>query len=125
VTTAIQIDDARRRLSAVITGVLTFEEAADGFARFRADLDRYDRVLVDITQAEVRWSSAQVQRLAETVREARRASLIRARMAIVTSSSMIYGMARMFEMFCQLDRPQLVRVFRSATEAARWVDECS
>jgi hypothetical protein len=123
--TAIHTNDTRRRLDAVVTGVLTFEEAADGFQRLRAGVDRYDRVVIDLTQAELRWSKPQVQRLADAVREARRRSVIRARMAIITNNQVIYGMARMFEMFCQLERPQLVRVFRSADEATRWVDDDS
>ena len=66
-------------------------------------------------------SSEAVRQLSQMVQESD-AAFAGARWAIIASTDVVFGMARMYELL-RGDASYEIRVFRSAEEAQRWVEE--
>src|SRR5208283_4961352 len=114
-----KIDKEHRLVMSMISGVFTMAEALAQRENLRKhpDFDPSFSQLVDFTQvARIELKQEDMQSLAQ-------ASIFSSdsRRAFVTSSDVVFGMARMFEALRDSIGDNGIRVFRNLDEALDWV----
>jgi hypothetical protein len=114
-----EIDKERRLITSTASGVITLPEVWAHQQRLETDPD-FDAgfaQLLDVTQVtKLELSSDDVRRVADS-----NSFSPNPRVAIVATSSLIYGMARMFQIFREMKGEEKTRVFRDRDEALAWV----
>jgi hypothetical protein len=114
-----EIDKERRLITSTASGVITLPEiwAHQEKLDKDPDFDPSFAQLLDVTQVtKLKLSSEDVQRVAES-----NTLSTNPRLAIVATSSLVYGMARMFQIFREMKGEEKTRVFRDRDEALAWV----
>ena len=118
-TSYYEIDKERRLVTSTASGVITLPEIWAHQERLASDPD-FDpsfAQLLDITQvSKVKLSSEEIRRAA-----GRSVLAINTRLAIVVSSSFVYGLARMFQILREVNGDEGIHVFRERDEALAWV----
>jgi hypothetical protein len=113
-----EIDKERRLIISTASGVITLPEVWAHQERLAKDPD-FDpsfAQLLDVTQVtKLKLSSEDVRRVAES-----NTLSTNPRLAIVATSSLVYGMARMFQIFREMKGEEKTRVFRDRDEALAW-----
>jgi hypothetical protein len=101
------------------TGPVTLEDILAGIEKRLAHPDYCERMsrIIDLSNARVRLSGDEIQVVAELLR----ARPYTGRCAIVAPSHLEYGSARVYEALT--DQIRAIRVFRSADDARRWIQE--
>jgi len=113
-------DDARRRLTATATGVLTAAEVMAFVDTQRAgDLRQY-ALLFDARQASTRARPADAVQLAERVALDAEATGSRGPAAIVAGDG-LFELATLYETYCHGAGVHVIRVFRERDDAERWL----
>lgn len=110
---SFHIDPARRLIRVSLSGPVSVQRLALARGRVAAD-PAYDpgfALLVDLSDADL------TPLVGDTLRQHARHPPTAGRMAIVVSSDLAYGMARMYE----LASPGEVVVFRSRADAEAWL----
>jgi hypothetical protein len=114
-----EIDKERRLITSTASGIITLEEVWAHQEKLDKDPD-FDpsfAQLLDVTQVtKLKLSSEDVRRVAES-----NTFSTNPRLAIVATSSLVYGMARMFQIFREMKGEEKTRVFRDRDEAVAWV----
>ena len=114
-----EIDKERRLITSTASGVITLPEiwAHQEKLDKDPDFDPSFAQLLDVTQVtKLKLSSEDVRRVAES-----NSLSTNPRLAIVATSSLVYGMARMFQIFREMKGEEKTRVFRDRDEALAWV----
>jgi hypothetical protein len=114
-----EIDKERRLITSTASGVITLPEiwAHQEKLDKDPDFDPSFAQLLDVTQVtKLKLSSEDVRRVAES-----NTLSTNPRLAIVATSSLVYGMARMFQIFREMKGEEKTRVFRDRDEALAWV----
>jgi hypothetical protein len=114
-----EIDKKRRLITSTASGVITLPEiwAHQEKLDKDPDFDSSFAQLLDVTQVtKLKLSSEDVRRVAES-----NTLSTNPRLAIVATSSLVYGMARMFQIFREMKGEEKTRVFRDRDEALAWV----
>jgi hypothetical protein len=114
-----EIDKERRLITSTASGVITLPEiwAHQEKLDKDPDFDPSFAQLLDVTQVtKLKLSSEDVRRVAES-----NTLSTNSRLAIVATSSLVYGMARMFQIFREMKGEEKTRVFRDRDEALAWV----
>ena len=114
-----EIDKERRLITSTASGVITLPEiwAHQEKLDKDPDFDPSFAQLLDVTQVtKLKLSSEDVRRVAES-----NTLSTNTRLAIVATSSLVYGMARMFQIFREMKGEEKTRVFRDRAEALAWV----
>jgi hypothetical protein len=114
-----EIDKERRLITSTASGVITLPEiwAHQEKLDKDPDFDPSFAQLLDVTQVtKLKLSSEDVRRVAES-----NTLSSNPRLAIVATSSLVYGMARMFQIFREMKGEEKTRVFRDRDEALAWV----
>ena len=114
-----EIDKERRLITSTASGVITLPEiwAHQEKLDKDPDFDPSFAQLLDVTQVtKLKLSSEDVRRVAES-----NTLSTNTRLAIVATSSLVYGMARMFQIFREMKEEEKTRVFRDRAEALAWV----
>jgi len=118
-TNHYEIDKERRLIMSTASGVITLPEVWAHQEKLAKDPDfdpSFAQVL-DVTQVtKLELSSEDVRRVADS-----NDFSPNPRLAIVATSSLVYGMARMFQMFREMKGKEKTRVFRDRDEALAWV----
>jgi hypothetical protein len=118
----VEVREAERRVIVTVTGSMTFREVAHAAASVRVgEVIRYG-MLIDLTDADVPVTTFEVERMVNHTVTLRRASGQRGAVAIVAHRNADYGMWRMFEILAEMADVDAIRVFRTAPEAAGWLD---
>jgi hypothetical protein len=114
-----EIDKERRLITSTASGVITLREVWAHQEKLGKDPD-FDpgfAQLLDVTQVtKLKLSSEDVRRVADS-----NTFSTNPRLAIVATSSLVYGMARMFQIFREMKGEEKTRVFRDRDEALAWV----
>jgi hypothetical protein len=114
-----EIDKERRLITSMASGVITLPEIWAHQEKLSKDLD-FDpsfAQLLDVTQVtKLDLCSEDVRNIAES-----NTFSSNPRLAIVATSSLVYGMARMFQIFREMKGEERIRVFRDRDEALAWV----
>ncbi len=119
---AYALDPARKRLQAVASGPVSFEDVRAHLLREHADGNLGYPELIDGSRAQVTFSPQQVRQIVGLMQElGARAPLGPA--AVVVGSELAFGMMRMLELL--LDGTALVKPFRSRSEAEQWLARVS
>jgi hypothetical protein len=114
-------DTSRRWLIATATGDLGLKELQD-FLRTERTGDLRDwPLLFDATAASTQITSAQIQTLAMQVGGSLRSEGPRAPVALVASSDLLFALMRMYQIRCENEGVDSIRVFRSRDEADAWL----
>jgi hypothetical protein len=114
-----EIDKERRLITSTASGVITLPEiwAHQEKLDRDPDFDPSFAQLLDVTQVtKLKLSSEDVRRVADS-----NTFSSNPRLAIVATSSLVYGMARMFQIFREMKGEEKTRVFRDRDEALAWV----
>jgi hypothetical protein len=114
-----EIDKERRLITSTASGVITLPEiwAHQEKLDKDPDFDPSFAQLLDVTQVtKLKLSSEDVRRVAES-----NTLSTNPRLAIVATSNLVYGMARMFQIFREMKGEEKTRVFRDRDEALAWV----
>ena len=114
-----EIDKERRLITSTASGVITLPEiwAHQEKLDRDPDFDPSFAQLLDVTQVtKLKLSSEDVRRVAES-----NTLSTNPRLAIVATSNLVYGMARMFQIFREMKGEEKTRVFRDRDEALAWV----
>ena len=114
-----EIDKKRRLITSTASGLITLPEiwAHQEKLDKDPDFDPSFAQLLDVTQVtKLKLSSEDVRRVAES-----NTLSTNLRLAIVATSSLVYGMARMFQIFREMKGEEKTRVFRDRDEALAWV----
>jgi len=108
------------RLLLKATGTIDLSEMTKVIAFFRSSGTRLTPILIDVTDATVSVSAAEVASLAGTVAsEMKNAPL--GPVALIATSDEVFGMARMYQSYSTASgRPQ-VGVFRDLSAAELWL----
>lgn len=103
-------------------GAVTFPEVEDLLAQLEqhAMLSSRPAVLVDATEVEEVPSTSELRLIAASVGRLVRLGL--GPVAIVTGSTFVYGVVRMFGFFAEAENANVVP-FKSPGEAVRWLSE--
>lgn len=103
-------------------GALDFETCSDAMRELIAELagEAGFGILVDIREADYAASAVEVRRFASMVTEP--GSLRGHRIAIVVSSTVMFGLGRMFSTYMGLLGGE-ADVFRAIEPATRWLDQ--
>ena len=116
-------DDRRRRIAVQGKGVIRFDEVVQLIASARADIVRRTwPMLVDATGATTDITEEDVDRLAALVRTAVETQGPRGLVAIAASDDTLYARMLAYETKCSALGVNVIRVFRQAPDAARWLD---
>ncbi len=114
-------DTSRRWLVATATGELGAKELQD-FLRTERTGDLRDwRLLFDATGASTHITSGQIQALAMQAGGSLRNEGRRAPVALVASSDLLFALMRMYQIRCENEGIDTIRVFRSRPEAEDWL----
>ncbi len=106
----------------VASGELTISEAKEGARAVYADPRFVEptRVIWDLRDTRVGWKSEEVKGFSEFILGNRGSG--RGKVAVVASSNLEFGLARMFEVMSQR-APMEMMVFRDADEARDWIED--
>jgi hypothetical protein len=114
-----EIDKERRLVTSTASGVITLDEIWAHQEKLVKDPD-YDpgfAQLLDIAQVtKLELNGDDVRTIAGS-----KIFASSSRLAIVASSNLMYGMARMFQIFREMKGEQGIHVFRDRDEALAWV----
>ena len=112
---SIQTDAERNIALVTLSGDIFIDDVS---ALFQEIQERFTgqaySALIDISAADLHGDTATVRKVANFER-------IFVRLAICAPSPVLYGMARAYEAFSQLYRDRRVAVFRSHSDALRWL----
>ena len=114
-----EIDKERRLITSTASGVITLREVWAHQEKLGKDpdFDASFAQLLDVTQVtKLEIGSEDVRRIAESD-----SFSPNPRLAIVATSSLVFGMARMFQIFREMKGEEKTRVFRDRDEALAWV----
>jgi hypothetical protein len=114
-------DPVRRRIVATAVGELTIEEFRDFFRSGRTGEERAWPLLFDATTASTAISVDQVRGLAANVGALLRNDGARAAVGIAAPDPAVYGVMRMYQILCGMEGVHAIHVFRTRTEADRWL----
>lgn len=115
---AYALDPERRRLRAVASGPISFEDVRAHLLREHADGNLGYPELIDGTSAQVTFTPQQVRQIVALMHElGAEAPLGPA--AVLVGSDLAFGMLRMLELL--LDGTAMVKPFRSRLEAEAWL----
>jgi hypothetical protein len=116
-----RIDKGLKTIHTKCNGNVTFGEVLDHFHVLEQDPDCPERldVLLDLTECSAIPESDQLRTVGATIGRIREKVRFDA-CAIVASSDIMFGMARMFQVFAE-DRFRLTRVFRNLDEGRKWL----
>lgn len=114
-----EIDKERRLVTSTAAGAFTLAEVwahQEEIAK-DPDFDPSFAQLLDVTQvSELELSSEEIRRAA-----GRSVFAINTRMAILVSSTFVYGLARMFQILGEMHGNKRIHVFRELDAALAWV----
>jgi hypothetical protein len=114
-----EIDKERRLVTSTASGVLTLGEVWAHQKKLLQDPDFHPSFsqLMDLTQiTKLELSSEDVRRVAGNG-----IFSPNSRQAILASSNLVYGLARMFQILREMKGEEGIRVFRDRDEALAWV----
>jgi len=116
-------NDRRRRILVRGTGVIRFDEVVALLSTARADVEhRMWPMLVDAAGATTDITESDVDRLAELVRKAVQTQGMRGLVAIAASDDTLYARMLSYETKCAAHGINVIRIFRQADDAGRWLD---
>lgn len=117
-----QIDRAKQRVHTRCIGAVSLDEVLEHFAVLSGDPECPDQldVLLDLTEMTSLPTSAQLNRVSTEIGRVRPRIRFR-NCAIIASSEVLYGMARMFEVFAE-EYFLASRVFRTMPEGTEWLE---
>jgi hypothetical protein len=115
-----EIDSSRHLVRTLASGLVTYRE----LERHVAEEEHDDAIglaeVIDARGATTDLTSDQVRGLV-----ARTDALVRkghfGALAIVTDSDVVFGMARMYELLCEISLPVQIHVFRDLEPALAWL----
>ena len=116
-----EIDLARGRVVTICFGVVRLQEVMAHFDALQADGNRPQRldVLLDLTKLTSPPEAPQIRAVADRVALVN--ELVFGTCAIVADREVVFGMARMFEVFAR-GHFAAIRIFRQRAEAVEWLD---
>jgi hypothetical protein len=116
-----EINSEAQLLTLTAIGEVTLDEESDCFARWSGDPHYHKAmpILLDNRERTTEASSDHVRKVAGLA-EKNQEIIGEARCAIVVSSHVEYGMARMFSLISDSE-PMAVKVFRDIAEARQWL----
>jgi len=118
-----EFDDRRRRIAVKGTGVIRLDEIVQLITTARAGVEhRMWPMLVDATFATTDITEADVDRLVTLVRTAVETQGPRGLVAIVASDDTLYARMLAYETKCAASGINVIRAFRQASDADRWLD---
>jgi hypothetical protein len=113
-------DENPKRLALKGTGSIDIVEMRAAVDEFRAGERRAMPILLDLSEATLKFSSADVATLAEDrATENRRSPL--GPLALVATADEPFGISRMFKAYSDVNGRAHVGVFRDALTAERWL----
>ena len=117
------IDSEARLVHIEGAGQLTDDDMIDCVKRLRADPDLEPDMptLSDMRNIDMAFSPEGVREMVKTMHD-RPADRAQARVAIVVSNQVAYGMGRMFELYTDTRVDPMLRVFQSMSEALDWLE---
>jgi hypothetical protein len=114
-------DDARtNRLFLKGTGAIDIAEMRGAVDQFRAGEGRAIAILLDLSEASLKFSAEDVAKLAED-RALENNRLPLGPLALVASADESFGLSRMFKAFSDANGRPHVGVFRDTLSAERWL----
>jgi hypothetical protein len=117
----IEADEERRTVIATATGDLTFAAFSDFIRSVRIGERRSWMLLFDMTNATSAITSEQVRSLAANVGSALRIEGTRGAVAIVAGADVLFGVMRMYQILCEQEGVDTIRVFRTRLDAEGWL----
>ena len=119
---AYALDPERKRLRAVASGPISFEDVRAHLLREHADGNLGYPELIDGTHAQPTFTPQQVREIVGLMRELGAKEPL-GPAAVLVGSEMAFGMLRMLELL--LDGTALLKPFRSRAEAQAWLARAS
>ena len=108
------------RLSLRATGSIDITEMRAAIHQFRAGEHRVVPILLDLSEATLKFSSDDIAALAEDrANENKRSPL--GPLALVAKADEPFGISRMFKAYSEANGRRHVAVFRDAVSAERWI----
>ena len=116
----VERDDARRRFYAVATGDLSLTDFLTFVAQHRVDAFRQYAIVFDASNATSFPNGRDIDTIVSRVASLATREGVRGPVAIVGTDA-IYGMARMYEIKCELAGIDAIRAFQSVGDAEGWL----
>jgi len=123
VSVVVKRDQRRKWVVVRVTGELTLAEILKLIHTARADIEyRMWPMLFDARAATTAVTEQEIEQAVEVVRQATLKEGVRGAVAIVADDDQLYSRTLLYETRCAEIGVRLIRVFRQADDAMRWLE---